>query len=89
MENKRLMSAKRQQSCRRLKASSSKAYTINVNKIYIYPFFIYLINYLCRRGYRHFLLTLILKTIQRKGFKRQQQSLLNKLEKTVFLGGAA
>ena len=87
MENKRLMSAKCRQSCRQLKASHSKAFTINVNKIYIYPFFIYLINYLCRRGYPMFLLTLVLKDIQHKGFKCQQQSFLNKLEKTVF-GGA-
>ena len=84
MENKRLMSTKRRQSCRRLKAIRGKAFTINVNKIYIYPFFIYLINYLCRGVYPYFLLTLMLKAIQRKGFKRQQQSFLNKLEKTVF-----
>jgi len=36
-----------------------------------------------------FLPTLILKAIQRKGFKCQQQPFLNKLEKTVFLVGAA
>ena len=89
MENKRLTSAKCRQSCRRLKASHSKAYTINVNKIYIYPFFIYLINYLCRGVYPMFLPTLMLKAIQRNGFKCQQQPFLNKLEKTVFFGGAA
>ena len=88
MENKSLMMAKRRQLCLRLKASHSKAYTINVDKIYIYPFFIYLINYLCRGVYPLFLPTLILKAIQRKGFKCQQQSFLNKLEKTVF-GGVA
>ena len=87
MENKRLTSAKRRQSCRRLKASDSKAYNINVNKIYIYPFFIYLINYLCRGVHPHFTHTLVLKAIQRKCFKCMCQSFLNKLEKTVF-GGA-
>ena len=88
MENKSLMMAKRRQLCLRLKASDSKAYTINVDKIYIYPFFIYLINYLCRGVYPMFLSTLMLKVIQRKGFKRRPMALLNKLEKTVF-GGAA
>ena len=89
MENKRLKSAKCRQSCRQLKASDSKAYTINVNKIYIYPFFIYLINYLCRGVYPLFLSTLMLKAIQRNGFKRRPVAFLNKLEKTVFLVGAA
>ena len=88
MENKSLTVAKRRQLCLRLKASHSKAYTINVDKIYIYPFFIYLINYLCRWVYPLFLSTLMLKTIQRKGFKRRPVVFLNKLEKTVF-GGAA
>ena len=87
MENKRLTSAKRRQSCRRLKASDSKAYNINVNKIYIYPFFIYLINYLCRGVYPLFLSTLMLKAIQHMCFKRRPGVFLNKLEKTVF-GGA-
>ena len=88
MENKRLMSTKRRQSCRRLKAIRGKAFTINVNKIYIYPFFIYLINYLCRGVYHLFLSTLMLKAIQRVDFKRRPGAFLNKLEKTVF-GGAA
>jgi len=88
MENKRLMSVKRMQSHIRLKASDSKAYAIIVCKIYIYTFFIYLINYLCRGVYPHFTHTLILKAIQRKCFKCMCQSFSNKLEKTVF-GGAA
>lgn len=88
MENKSLTSAKRRQFCLRLKASNSKAYTINVDKIYIYPFFIYLINYLCRGVYPLFLSTLMLKAIQRVDFKRRPVAFLNKLEKTVF-GGAA
>ena len=88
MENKSLTSAKRRHFCLRLKASHSKAYTINVDKIYIYPFFIYLINYLCRGVYPLFLSTLMLKAIQRVDFKRRPGAFLNKLEKTVF-GGAA
>ena len=89
MENKLLPLAKRRQLCLRLKDSDSKAYTINVDKIYIYHFFIYLINYLCRGVYPLFLSTLMLKATQRNGFKRRPVSFLNKLEKTVFLGGAA
>lgn len=88
MENKSLTMAKRRQLCLRLKASHSKAYTINVDKIYIYPFFIYLINYLCRGVYHVFLSTLMLKAIQHMWFKRRQVAVLNKLEKNVF-GGAA
>lgn len=86
MENKRLTYAKRMQSHIRLKASGSKAYTIIVCEIYIYPFFIYLINYLCRGVYPHVSHTLMLKAIQRKDFKRMSQAFLNKLEKNVFLG---
>lgn len=89
MENKSLTVAKRRQLCLRLKASRSKAYTINVDKIYIYPFFIYLINYLCRGVYPLFLSTLILKALQRRDFRRRPVAFLNKLEKTVFWGGAA
>ena len=88
MENNLLPLAKRRHLRLRLKASHSKSYTINVDKIYIYHFFIYLINYLCRGVYPMFLSTLMLKVIQRKGFKRRPMALLNKLEKTVF-GGAA
>ena len=88
MENNLLPLAKRRHLRLRLKASHSKAYTINVDKIYIYPFFIYLINYLCRGVYPLFLSTLMLKAIQRVDFKRRQVAFLNKLEKTVF-GGAA
>ncbi len=87
MENKLLPLAKRRHFCLLLKASHSKAYTINVDKIYIYPFFIYLINYLCRGVYPLFLSTLMLKSIQRVDIKRRQVAFLNKLEKTVF-GGA-
>lgn len=86
MENKSLTMAKRRQLCLRLKASRSKAYTINVDKIYIYPFFIYLINYLCRGVYPLFLSTLMLKAIQRNGFKRRPVAFLNKLEKNSFFG---
>lgn len=88
MENKLLPLAKRRHFCLLLKASHIKAYTINVDKIYIYPFFIYLINYLCRGVYPMFLSTLMLKAIQRKGFKRRPVAFLNKLEKTVFSGAA-
>lgn len=87
MENKSLTLAKRRQFCLRLKDSHSKAYTINVDKIYIYPFFIYLINYLRGRVYPVFLSTLMPKAIQHMDFKRRQVAFLNKLEKTVF-GGA-
>jgi hypothetical protein len=88
MENKLLKVAKPQHACCVLKHSNGKAYTINSNKIYIYPFFIYLINYLCRGVYPLFLLRFMLKAIQRTGFKTQRVAFLNKLEKTVFLGGA-
>ena len=88
MENKLLPLAKRRHFCLRLKASHIKAYNINVDNIYIYSFFIYLINYLCRGVYPMFLSTLMLKAIQRKGFKRRPVAFLNKLEKTVFSGAA-
>ena len=87
MENKSLKATKPQHACCVLKPSDGKAYTINNNKIYIYTFFIYLINYLCRGVYPLFLLRFMLKAIQGVGFKTQQVAFSNKLEKTVF-GGA-
>lgn len=42
MENKSLTLAKRRHFCLRLKASHGKAYTTNVDKIYIYTLFLYI-----------------------------------------------